>query len=250
MSFPRFQAVMDTKPAYEWEPILVTTDDDYILTLFHVWDPEKRDKTKGPVLFQHGLGDDGTGWLENSVDGQPPHTYAIEAGHDVYIGNNRGTEYSQMHKTLSATTDQAKYWDFSWDEMSLDVMANTRAMYKNAGTGKGWYVGYSQGTIQMTVALTRYESELVEYLHKVVLLAACYLTGAEREPNLTEASMSEVTDYSSIGVYAINGPTWQQDLVKICTNLPADQSFVCEFAAGKTGSPPESIKSNAHFEQN
>ena len=100
----------------------------------------------------------------------------------------------------------------------------------------------------MTVALTRYESELLEYLHKVVLLAPCYLAGSDREPNLTEASMSEVTDYSSIGVYAINGPTWQQDLVKICTNLPAGYDFVCEYYAGKTGSPPESVKSSAHFE--
>lgn len=45
--------------------------------------------------------------------------------------------------------------------MSLDVLANTKAMYDDAGTGKGWYYGYSQGTIQMLVALTRYESELL-----------------------------------------------------------------------------------------
>ena len=54
----------------------------------------------------------------------------------------------------------------------------------------------------MNVALTRYESELLEYLNKVVLLAPCYLTGADREPNLTEASMSGLPDLSSFGVYA------------------------------------------------
>ena len=76
-----------------------------MLTLFHIWNPEKRDKAKGPVLFQHGRGMDAMEWHNQSVDGQAPHTYALEAGHDVYLLNNRGREYSQMHKTLNATTD-------------------------------------------------------------------------------------------------------------------------------------------------
>ena len=65
MAYPRFESMMDSNYCgYEWEAITVTTADDYILTLFHVWNPEKRDPSKGPVLFQHGGGMDGTGWLE------------------------------------------------------------------------------------------------------------------------------------------------------------------------------------------
>lgn len=82
----------------------MTTADDYILTLFHVWNPETRNADMGPVLFQHGAIMDGTMWLEwNPVPA--PHFYMADLGHDVYIGNNRGTEYSQTHKTYSSATD-------------------------------------------------------------------------------------------------------------------------------------------------
>ena len=36
---------------YKWEALEVTTHDDYILTLFHVWNPGKLDNSKPPVLF-------------------------------------------------------------------------------------------------------------------------------------------------------------------------------------------------------
>ena len=43
MSYPRFELAMAEKyPEYEWEPITVTTEDGYILTLFHVWHEERR----------------------------------------------------------------------------------------------------------------------------------------------------------------------------------------------------------------
>ena len=35
VDYPRFQAVMD-KYGYEWEAIKVTTEDDYIISTFHV----------------------------------------------------------------------------------------------------------------------------------------------------------------------------------------------------------------------
>ena len=33
------------------------------------------------------------------------------------MGNNRGTEYSMGHKSLSS--DEQEYWEFSWAEMGL-----------------------------------------------------------------------------------------------------------------------------------
>ena len=75
---------------YEWEPITVTTEDDYILTLFHVWNPEVRDENKSPVHFQRGATGDATGWFfADSIA-----FYLADLGHDVYIGSNRGTEFS------------------------------------------------------------------------------------------------------------------------------------------------------------
>ena len=56
---------MDFYPGYEWEPIIVTTEDDYVLTMFHIWNPETRDaENQGPILLQHGLGMDGVSWIE------------------------------------------------------------------------------------------------------------------------------------------------------------------------------------------
>lgn len=33
-----------------------------------------------------------------------------EAGYDVWLGNYRGTEYSEEHETLNAT--QREFWDY------------------------------------------------------------------------------------------------------------------------------------------
>jgi len=38
-------------PSYNWEPIEVRTNDNYDLTMFHIWSEENRDASKGPVLF-------------------------------------------------------------------------------------------------------------------------------------------------------------------------------------------------------
>ena len=110
-------------PSYSWKAMEVTTSDDYILTMFHVWNEETRDASKGPVLFQHSLLNDGTSWLE-LTDNQPSFIIKVaDLGHDVYIGNNRGTEYSQKHVTLDAAEDQEQYWDFTWHNMAEDVLA-------------------------------------------------------------------------------------------------------------------------------
>lgn len=78
----------------------------------------------------------------------------------MYIGNNRGTTESEGHETLSHVYDQEAYWDFTWWNMAEDALANIEAMYNDAGTGKGWYYGFSRGTIQILGALTKYETEL------------------------------------------------------------------------------------------
>ena len=249
MSFARFETVMSISyPTYEWEALTVTTADDYILTLFHVWNPTTRDSDKGPVIWQHGASMDGTSWLEwNSVPA--PHFHMADLGHDIYIGNNRGTEYSQEHKKWSAKTQQPKYWDFTWDDMALDTMANLEAMYENAGTGKGWYYGFSQGTIQMLVALTKFESEIAKFLHRVVLLAPCTVIDNTFEAGLSKKSMAEVGWFLSIDVYATLSPTWDWDVKAICRNT--DDKDVCKYYKNYPKYlQPESSKADDHWAQN
>ena len=67
--YPRFETVM-TKMGYDWEPMTVTTSDDYILTTFHILGKTggSRDTSQGAVLIQHGDQEDGTSWLTNYTD--------------------------------------------------------------------------------------------------------------------------------------------------------------------------------------
>ena len=42
--YPRFADLM-TKHGYDWEPMTVTTDDDYILTTFHILGKSGQDRS-------------------------------------------------------------------------------------------------------------------------------------------------------------------------------------------------------------
>lgn len=94
-----------------------------------------------------------------------------DAGYDVYIGSNRGTEYSSGHKSLAY--DSQEYWDYTLDAYAEDVLASMKAVYDHSGFKKGTYVGYSMGTLQMLLALTKFESVLEQYINKAILLAPC-----------------------------------------------------------------------------
>lgn len=99
-----------------------------------------------PVLIQHGDYGDGAEWLGAYADGLPMHLQLAEAGYDVWIGNNRGTEYSQKHITLKKW--QPEFWAWTWAEMGIyDDVANIKAIKEKSGADKAFYLGYSQGTV-------------------------------------------------------------------------------------------------------
>ena len=143
--YERFKEVMEWYN-YDWEPVKVTTEDGFILTAFHITGNGKElfKPTMPPVLIMHGDFGDGTDWFDayNGNDIQPMHLKLADAGYDVYIGNNRGTEYSQEH--VSLTPDQAEFWDWSWAEMGLyDDLALIKEMKARSEFDKVFYIGYS-----------------------------------------------------------------------------------------------------------
>ena len=78
------------------------------------------------MIIQHGDSSDATDWLDN-YEGLPMHLQLAEAGYDVWLGNNRGTEYSQGHTSLSV--NDPEYWAWSWAEMGIyDDVANVKAI--------------------------------------------------------------------------------------------------------------------------
>ena len=65
-----------------------------------------------------------------------------ESGYDVWLGNNRGTRYSNFNQNID-TEASAEYWDFSWAEMGLyDVPAFIDKILEVTGQANVTYIGY------------------------------------------------------------------------------------------------------------
>jgi len=61
---------------FTWEAIKVTTEDNFILTTFHVTGTDADGPftpTRPPVLIQHGDYSDGAYWLNGYTSGEPMH---------------------------------------------------------------------------------------------------------------------------------------------------------------------------------
>ena len=153
-----------------------------------------------------------------------------------------------MHEYLDPASeeDEEEYWSFSTEDMGEDVYANVKAMYENSGTGKGWYFGSSQGTGTMQAALSKYDSDMSEYLNRAVLIAPCVWLGRENgEIDLSEENMNSIGWQRELGIYAINGPNWERDLAKICANRSEKE---CEQYSKKKGNA-KSTKQQDHVKQ-
>ena len=59
---------------------------------------------------------------------------------------------------------------------AYDVLANMKMAFEVDGRS-GFYFGYSLGSVQMMIALTKFEEELREYVAKAIFLAPCTTMG-------------------------------------------------------------------------
>ncbi|KAG6594137.1 Lipase member M [Phytophthora cinnamomi] len=138
---------------YYVEEHKVTTSDNYILTMYRL--PKTYTESqlnasaaadKPAVYLIHGLLDSSFTYVCNFRNQSLAFVLA-DAGYDVWLGNNRGTTWSNQHVTY--TTDDDEYWAFSWQEMALyDMPAMINYVLDTTGHSTLSYVGHSEGTMQ------------------------------------------------------------------------------------------------------
>lgn len=66
--------------------------------------------------MMHGLMADMQFWLANDADRAPPFIL-VDAGYDVWLGNNRGNRFAQTHITMNKS--QQEFWEFNYIDMGV-----------------------------------------------------------------------------------------------------------------------------------
>ncbi|CAG8364152.1 unnamed protein product [Penicillium salamii] len=184
------------------ETFRVQTEDGFIITLWHVYNPQeytvlspeaRRERgpqvfsgskistltgqlsqRRYPVLLVHGLLQSAGAFCTNDEDSLA--FYLCKSGYDVWLGNNRCGSNPE-HTTLSP--DDPRMW--SWDIRhlgTLDLAALTSRVLYETGFEKLGLVCHSQGTTQTFVALAKEQRpELSEHISVFCALAPAVYAG-------------------------------------------------------------------------
>ncbi|KAF7362150.1 Triacylglycerol lipase [Mycena venus] len=145
---------------YTPEEHVVLTKDGYLLGLHRL--PSKKGQQKAspgtstgnPVVYlHHGLLMNSEVWVcLTSAERSLPFVL-VEAGFDVWLGNNRGNKYSK--KSIHHGPNSSKFWDFSIDDFAWhDIPDSIHYILDCTKAKTVSYVGFSQGTAQAFAALS------------------------------------------------------------------------------------------------
>jgi len=142
---------------YELEEHEVTTNDDYILTLWHLI-PKKT--TTKVAYFQHGLAD--TSWTFFQLGSKSLPFLLMEEGFDVWLGNSRGNVFSLKHKSKDPSDPDSGFFNFTMEEnVKYDLPATIQYIQSKTGKQTMSYIAHSQGSTIFFMLYMTYP-ELVE----------------------------------------------------------------------------------------
>lgn len=148
---------------YPVESHYITTDDGYILGFYRIQRKNTTIRKLGlpPILLQHGLTDSSDTWLVNDEQNAPGFVLA-NAGFDVWLGNSRGNKHSRNHTKLNPDKDKA-FWEFTFQHMADYDLPAAFKYISGQTQQKLNYIGHSQGTMIMHIALSK-NNAIVESL--------------------------------------------------------------------------------------
>ncbi|KAJ6262521.1 hypothetical protein Dda_3331 [Drechslerella dactyloides] len=136
----------------DMEEVKVTTEDGFILTLQHLFDPnDTGGRKKYPVLLVHGLLQSAGAFCSN--DDNSLAFYLCKSGYDVWLGNNR-CFYAPKHMALKSS--DPRMWCWNIRQMGVfDLPAFVDHILHVTGFSKLALVAHSQGTTQSFVAMAK-----------------------------------------------------------------------------------------------
>jgi pimeloyl-ACP methyl ester carboxylesterase len=161
------------------EEFKVQTEDGFIITLWHVYNPidftpmdaaeraargpdiftdaspprtqKSNQKPKFPILMIHGLLQSAGAYCTNDDDSLA--FYLCKQGYDVWLGNNR-CGFKPEHTLLSYS--DPRMWAWNIRQMGvMDLPALTSRVLSETGFSKLGLIAHSQGTTQTLVALAK-----------------------------------------------------------------------------------------------
>ena len=213
---------------YKAEKHQVTTADGYILAMYHMsgyLNSTNSDDSQKPVVFmQHGLWDSSFTWIVDGA-GLGPAYLMVDAGFDVWLGNNRGNYLSQNHTYLNRTEEA--YWEFTWQHMAeYDIPAMIDYTLEQTNRQTLVYVGHSEGTTQMFARLADV-SDFADKISLFIALAPAISTAHLDSKTIHEISQIKALSFilQGLGYYQFLGyPNMPITFYHICKNF----SFICE----------------------
>lgn len=161
----------------------VTTEDGYSLGMHHIPPRYPVDRHYNVLLMHAAM----TAGGQFVINGNKSLAFMLSnAGYNVWILHARGTSYSLKHRTLSS--DDPKYWDFSWHEIGVfDIPCAINYILGVSGQDKLFFVGHSQGPAAFLVML----SAKPDYNDKIM---SAYLLGPGVFVHNTYKSMRGATN--------------------------------------------------------
>ena len=198
-------------PEFSCETHKVTTCDGYILTIhrirYHNSDKNTDNQKKLPVLLQHGLLADSALWILNGGNKNSLGFALALAGYDVWMANSRGNTYSREHESMSGWNPlHLKYWDFSFEDMALyDLPATIDYILGETNNHQIHYVGHSQGTLIMFMAMDEYGIDFQDKIASFSAIApiAFMINATSPLANFARGSLASTLCYTN--VYAVVG---------------------------------------------